>query len=229
MKESNLMHLAHRASLSLTLDLQAWAKLRGVLALKCFDKEEFPRVRGQGWSVYGPAILSRGVIPVVLGHLDGNTSTIERYCWGHPRQPQKSWDARQISMLLSPKLFTLTGGEDSYTYSRKSILSLKRLETLFLRYAKTTYFCNHLWFPRVRNLAALAGWLHRVKVDDNLTSILGSCLQLLMVLLWFTHHTKVWESDYSRKKAEIQEANLLRWSLQGAQGRFDLVLDCSPW
>lgn len=61
------------------------------------------------------------------------------------------------------------------------------------------------------------------------TSILGSGLQLLMVLIWFTHHTGVWESGYFRKKAEIQGADLLRWSLQGAQGRFDLVLDCSPW
>lgn len=50
-----------------------------------------------------------------------------------------------------------------------------------------------------------------------------------MVLLWFTHHTGIWESDYFIKKAEIQGADLLRWSLQGAHGRFDLVLDCCPW
>lgn len=50
-----------------------------------------------------------------------------------------------------------------------------------------------------------------------------------MVLLWFGHRTRVWESDYCRKKAEMEKADLLRWSLQGAHGRFDLVLDCSPW
>lgn len=32
-----------------------------------------------------------------------------------------------------------------------------------------------------------------------------------------------------RRVAGIEWADLLLWSLQGAQGRFDLVLDCSPW
>lgn len=86
------------------------------------------------------------------------------------------------------------------------MLSWKSLEnSLFKICRKNTL----LQIPGVRSLAALTGRLHGVEVDDKFTSILGSGPELLMVLLWFTHHAGVWESDDFRRKAEIQGADLL--------------------
>lgn len=121
----------NRASLTLTFDLQAGAKSTGLTDFEVLrQKGGVRRVKGQEQSVYGQATLSKGVIPAVLGHLHGNTSTTKRYRGGLPRQPQQPLtflffpltrylicQQQYISALLSPKLFTPTGGEDPQTFS----------------------------------------------------------------------------------------------------------------
>lgn len=70
-----------------------------------------------------------------------------------------------------------------------------------------------------------------LQLCDILISMLGGGTRLRFIDGAGLFCTSLWSLGklLGQKVAGIQSADLLLWSLQGAQGRFDRVLDCSPW